>query len=82
MARSPRSSGPPPSLGSLTQRADRGGETCRSCGSDRVTRITMNLTDGSPVAFTSCRSCDHRSWEEDGTVLPVSSVLDKTRKPE
>jgi len=42
----------------------------------------MNLTDGSPVAFTSCRSCDHRSWEEDGTVLPVSSVLDKTRKPE
>jgi hypothetical protein len=43
----------------------------------------MALTDGSPVQFTSCHRCEHRTWEEQGTqssVLPVSNVLDRTRK--
>ncbi|MDQ1643356.1 MAG: hypothetical protein QOJ90_2707 [Actinomycetota bacterium] len=70
-------------LGSLTQPGARSGQGCRACGSPRVTRISMSLTDGSPVEFTSCHRCEHRTWEEQGaqgSVLPVDRVLDKTRK--
>lgn len=73
-------------LGSLTQRGARTGATCEACGSDRVTRIAMCLTDGSPVQFTSCHRCEHRTWHEqaDGTsagpAIGVGLVLDKTRK--
>ena len=70
-------------LGSLTQRGARAGAACRACGSERVTRIAMALTDGSPVQFTSCHRCEHRTWEEQGgrtAVLPVQRVLDRTRK--
>ncbi|MGH8892246.1 MAG: hypothetical protein ACRDWY_02890 [Actinomycetes bacterium] len=71
-------------LGSLTQPGARAGASCRACGSESVTRIAMALTDGSPVQFTSCHRCEHRTWEEQGStsrVLPVQRVLDKTRKP-
>jgi hypothetical protein len=70
-------------LGSLTQRGARDGVICRACGSERVTRLSMALTDGSPVEFTSCHRCEHRTWQEPGTSgreLPVQRVLDKTRK--
>jgi hypothetical protein len=43
----------------------------------------MALTDGSPVQFTSCHRCEHRTWEEQGSrsrLLPVQRVLDKSRK--
>ena len=42
----------------------------------------MNLTDGSPVEFTSCHHCEHRTWAEQGSAqaLPVTNVLDRTRK--
>jgi hypothetical protein len=67
-------------LGSLTQPGARAGASCTACGSERVTRIAMNLTDGSPVEFTSCHRCEHRSWEQQGRNLPVARVLAKTRK--
>jgi DNA-directed RNA polymerase subunit M/transcription elongation factor TFIIS len=69
-------------LGSLTQPGARAGASCRACGSERVTRIAMNLTDGSPVEFTSCHHCEHRTWAEQGSAraLPVDHVLDRTRK--
>jgi hypothetical protein len=69
-------------LGSLTQPGARAGASCSACGSDRVTRIAMNLTDGSPVEFTSWHRCEHRTWAEQGgtKALPVDRVLDKTRK--
>ena len=79
-----RSSATRPSvpLGSLTQPGARTGAGCRACGSERVTRIAMSLTDGSPVQFTSCHRCEHRTWEEQGpgAVLPVAAVLDRARK--
>lgn len=73
-------------LGSLTQRGARDGQACRACGGSRVTRIAMSLTDGTPVQFTSCHGCEHRSWEQEGgagnpEVLAFANVLDKTRKP-
>ena len=70
----------PVPLGSLTQRDARHGVECRACGSQRVTRLSMQLTDGTPVDFTSCHLCSHRSWEHQGTELPVGTVLDRARK--
>jgi hypothetical protein len=40
----------------------------------------MSLTDGTPVEFTSCHRCEHRTWEHAGGELPVSTVLDRARK--
>lgn len=83
MPRSSTATRPSVPLGSLTQPGARTGAACLACGSERVTRIAMALTDGSPVQFTSCHRCEHRTWEEQGAraaVLPVQRVLDKTRK--
>ena len=67
-------------LGSLTQRDHRSGAVCRGCGSLHVTRLTMSLTDGTPVDFTSCHRCEHRTWEHAGGELTVQTVLDRARK--
>jgi hypothetical protein len=82
MARSSRSStpAPPVALGSLTQPGARDGARCRSCASERVTRLAMTLTDGTPVEFTSCHVCAHRSWVAEGVELDRATVLAKTRK--
>ena len=70
----------PAQLGSLTQPGARTGATCRMCGSARVTRISMELTDGSEVDFTSCLDCEHRTWEHEGELLSVEHVLARTRR--
>ena len=70
----------PVPLGSLTQREHRAIVACRSCGSTRVTRLSLNLTDGTPVEFTSCHRCEHRTWEHAGAELTVGSVLDRARR--
>jgi len=67
-------------LGSLTQRDHRPQAYCQGCGSLHVTRLTMSLTDGTPVEFTSCHRCEHRTWEHAGGELSVDSVLDHARK--
>lgn len=53
---------------------------CAACGSTKVTRIGMTLTDGTPVEFTSCLVCEHKTWAHDGRELPRDVVLEKTRK--
>ncbi len=69
-------------LGSLTQPGARDGVRCEICDSDCVTRLAMTLTDGTPVSFTSCHRCEHRSWTEvGGDVLGRAAVLSKARKP-
>ena len=40
----------------------------------------MHLTDGTPVDFTSCRVCSHKSWSHEGVELTVSEVIARTRK--
>jgi hypothetical protein len=67
-------------LGSLTQREHRSQAVCRGCGSHHVTRLSLSLTDGTPVDFTSCHRCEHRAWEHAGLQLSVEAVLDRTRK--
>ena len=75
-----RSTGPSQPLGSLTQREHRATTECLGCGSTRVTRLSLNLTDGTPVEFTSCHRCEHRSWEHAGDPLSMEMVLDRTRR--
>lgn len=70
----------PAPLGSLTQPGTRASAPCPSCGSARTTSIAMTLTDGTPVSFTSCHSCEHRSWQEEGQHIDVAGVLERTRK--
>lgn len=83
MSRTSRPAGPANQvpLGSLTQRDNRTGAVCAECGSPRVTRLAMRLTDGTPVQFTSCHQCDHRTWESDGAELSRDLVLARTQKP-
>lgn len=67
-------------LGSLTQRDAHCGPCCAACSSPRITELSMNLTDGTPVDFASCHVCGHRSWSHDGVQLTVTDVLERTRK--
>lgn len=53
---------------------------CGTCSGHRVTSITMTLTDGSAVDFTSCHSCETRSWKQNGRELDISTVLGKAQK--
>lgn len=67
-------------LGSLTQREHRAAGTCAACGSTRQTRLTMHLNDGGSIDFVSCHHCEHRQWEEAGTLVPVADVLSRTAR--
>ena len=75
-----RQPAPAAPLGSLTQQGVTSSPSCGVCGSGQVTRLAMQLTDGTPVEFTSCHRCEARRWEHEGAELSVDSVLDRTRK--
>jgi hypothetical protein len=70
----------PVALGSLTQPGARNGDSCAVCGSTRVTGLALLLTDGTPVRFTSCHACEHRSWVGPDGELDRATVLERTRK--
>lgn len=53
---------------------------CARCSGSRVTAITMTLTDGSSVEFTSCHSCEAKSWRQAGHELDITTVLGKAQK--
>lgn len=80
MGRSRAVAAEPVVLGSLTQRGARGNASCLACSSERVTRISMELEDGSRVDFTHCMDCEHRSWQHGGDVLTVDTVLAKAQR--
>jgi transposase-like protein len=65
---------------SLTQISAASAPTCPYCGSTRLTKIAMTLTDGSPVDFSSCHTCEQKSWLQDGEPLPIDVVLAKAQK--
>jgi transcription elongation factor Elf1 len=67
-------------LGSLTQASHRETAACGHCGSERVTQLSMSLTDGTPVRFVSCHVCEERSWMSASGPITVDAVLDRTRK--
>lgn len=78
--RRPRAVRAAPPLGSLTQASHRETAACGSCGSERVTQLSMSLTDGTPVRFVSCHVCEDRTWLSSAGPLTVDAVLDRTRK--
>lgn len=80
MARTRAATAEPAPLGSLTQRGARGAAQCLLCESDRVTRISMELTDGSQVDFTHCLDCENRTWQAGEDVLSVDHVLAKAQR--
>lgn len=53
---------------------------CAACGSTRVTKIAMTLTDGSRVEFTSCHKCEHKTWVQSGQAIELHSVITKATK--
>lgn len=65
---------------SLTQPGARPSGTCPSCGSSRLTALAMTLTDGTPVIFSSCHECEHRTWSHDGGELQFADVLARATK--
>lgn len=77
-SRRTRAVAPSAPLGSLV--SQRQVDSCEACGSSRVTRLAMHLTDGTPVVFTSCHRCEARRWEHEGAELSVTDVLQHTRK--
>jgi hypothetical protein len=80
MARTSPVTTPSAPLGSLTQPGARDGVRCAVCSSERVTRISMELTDGSEVDFTHCLECEHRSWQHGSEVLSVDHVLTRAQR--
>ena len=73
-----RTAAPAAPLGSLISQTQV--PRCDTCGSSRVTRLAIHLTDGTPVLFTSCHHCEVRRWEHHGSEMSVQDVLDHTRK--
>ncbi|MGL4173738.1 MAG: hypothetical protein ACRCTR_06660 [Actinomycetota bacterium] len=67
-------------LGSLTQRDARSDVECATCSSSRVTQLKLNLTDGTPVDFMSCRACGNKQWSHHGVQLTVAEVLRHSEK--
>jgi DNA-directed RNA polymerase subunit M/transcription elongation factor TFIIS len=65
---------------SLTRPGARAGQSCPSCGSERVTALAMTLTDGTPVTFCSCHACEHKIWSDASGALDFADVLTRTAK--
>lgn len=75
-----RSAAAPSSPASLTQAGARPSGVCQACGSDRVTALSMVLTDGTPVQFASCHECEHRTWRHHDATLPLTDVIARATK--
>ncbi|MDQ1683852.1 MAG: hypothetical protein QOC82_589 [Frankiaceae bacterium] len=65
---------------SLTQAGASHSGCCPSCGSNRVTALAMTLTDGTPVRFSSCHECEHRTWTHEGDELQFADVIARATK--
>jgi hypothetical protein len=69
-----------PQPSSLTRPGARSGAVCPACGSERLTSLSMTLTDGSDVRFFSCHNCEHRVWTDAAGRLDISDVLTRAMK--
>jgi len=50
------------------------GLSCPGCGGERMTRILLTLTDGTPVDVAFCQSCDYRAWRATDGTLELDGV--------
>jgi len=56
------------------------GLSCTDCGGERMTRILLTLTDGTPVDFVSCQRCEHHSWRSADGAIELDGVLARARR--
>jgi DNA-directed RNA polymerase subunit M/transcription elongation factor TFIIS len=75
-----RTASPSTQPASLTQAGVNPSGQCPDCGSDRVTALSMTLTDGTPVRFASCHRCEHRQWSHEGRALSFTDVITRATK--
>jgi formate dehydrogenase maturation protein FdhE len=68
------------SIPSLVKIPSHHAATCHCCGGHRVTVLAMTLTDGTAVRFASCHHCEAKQWSRGGEAVPLSSVLNRSRK--
>lgn len=54
---------------------------CDACASTALTQISMTMTDGDVVDFTSCHACEHKSWRTSDVELPLERVLALAARP-
>ena len=54
--------------------------TCDECESAAVTTISMVMTGGQSVMMTSCHRCEHKTWREEGSPVPLERVLQLAAK--
>ena len=74
---------PPAPLGSLVTAPVAAPHTaaCTTCAGTSVTHLQMTLTDGSPVTFVSCHTCETKGWfAADGAALGLADVLSSATK--
>ena len=75
-----------PPLGSIATMAPRtapGTTCCYVCAGTALTHLELTLTDGTPVVFVSCHTCEHKGWFEvdgDGTPMSLDAVLGSATK--
>ncbi|MGQ7295035.1 hypothetical protein [Quadrisphaera sp. KR29] len=65
-------------LGSLLQ-ATAARPACPACGAEQLTVLSLVLTDGTAVRFSSCRGCEHRQWDAQDSTLSIGEVLERSR---
>jgi ribosomal protein L37E len=53
---------------------------CGSCGSDRLSSFALVLTDGTNVTFSSCRSCERRSYHSAEGPLDLDIVMHRSQR--
>lgn len=54
---------------------------CPHCGSNRLTHVRLDLTDGTKSTMVSCTSCDRRSWWSVDHWLNFQDVVNRVTKP-
>ncbi len=54
---------------------------CPHCGSNRLTHVRIDLTDGSSSTMISCTACDRRSWWSGSSWLDLQDVVNRVTKP-
>ncbi|HEY0188640.1 MAG TPA: hypothetical protein VGC67_14210 [Cellulomonas sp.] len=84
--RSRRGEPEPAPLGSLShpeQQHAPGSAECEACGSTRLTRLHLDLADGTAVTFVSCHECEHRAWfpvDGDGSSLTRDEIVARSTR--
>ena len=56
-------------------------KSCPHCNGQKITRMAVQLTDGTPVTLMSCATCDRRTWWNGAERLDLQDVVDKSTKP-